>query len=286
MAQPTITSAAHSTQHSTSRATRAKKKKIRAMYIAVGSTVLMAIAIGTGVWAYRTSKKDKMVTPPTTSHATGAASDLQAPDSTQPATAQIREHPEGRPAPHTPRRATLQEDKTSTTPSVHRSPSNVRTPSSTSHKPLPPLPDSPLPDSPPPELNDGFLGSTPPHRDAGSDVSPGTEAKYIRNCLLFYQMLFGKNYYNKSSAELKSARKPFWGFIKSFKVAPGLTDGQAIEQMRAQYIPLAEQHAQDLFAYTTTSPEQQSLPRAEPMQPKRLAFGSAAGGGTAGASKE
>jgi len=197
MAQPTITSAAHSTQHSTSRATRAKKKKIRAMYIAVGSTVLMAIAIGTGVWAYRTSKKDKMVTPPTTSHATGAASDLQAPDSTQPATAQIREHPEGRPAPHTPRRATLQEDKTSTTPSVHRSPSNVRTPSSTSHKPLPPLPDSPLPDSPPPELNDGFLGSTPPHRDAGSDVSPGTEAKYIRNCLLFYQMLFGKNYYNK-----------------------------------------------------------------------------------------
>ncbi len=312
MAQPTITYAARSTQHSASRATRAKNKKMRVFYIAVGTAALIAVGIGAGVWVYRTSKKDKMVTPPTTddtgaarslasglaqpepaqiqeqpttSHATGVASDLQAPDSAHTATAQPEPAPRSQPVQLTPRRATqpasfVRGAETPETTPFDRSSNILRTPASTSHWP-------PLPDSPTSELNEGFLRSTPPSSGAGSDVSPARKAQYIRNCDLFYKMFFGPQYDNKSDGELISARKPFWDFIKSFQVAPGFTEEQVIEQMREQYIPLAEQQGkrmQNLFAHTATSPGRPLLPRAGQMPGRRLAFGSAAGGGTVGAS--
>jgi hypothetical protein len=318
MAQPSLVHAARSTHQTLSRSMLAKKKKKRAIYITVGTAALIAVGIGAGVWAYTTWRNGQQSDTPhpgnaaaqlgasdgTTAstgpyaaaaatgnperssaaqegHATDAASSPEAPGAAQPEPAQA-----GEPAPHTPKRVTKagsfsRTNENPTTSPVQGSPSRVRTPPSTSLNPLPPLPESPAP-----ELNDGFLGSTPPHSGAGSSVSPDTKAKYIPNCLLFYLMVFGENYYNKSPAELDSARSPFEEFIRSFQVSPGLTDEEAIEEMRAQYKPLAKQKEQEmrnLFAHTATTPERPLLPPTEQMQPSRLDFGSAAGGGTAGA---
>gem|GEM_PF-5573998 len=62
-AQPTMSHAARSTSQKTLQSMLSKKKKRHAIYIAVGSTVLMAVAVGAGVLLYKTRRRSQSVHP-------------------------------------------------------------------------------------------------------------------------------------------------------------------------------------------------------------------------------
>ena len=118
-AQPTVSHAARSTSQKTLQSMLSKKKKRRAIYIAVGSTVLMAVAVVGGVLLCKTRRRSQSV------HANGSG--LGSADGETPveqlviptSPAQDAEHP-----PHAPEGAglahTTQQPTTATTPSPGR----------------------------------------------------------------------------------------------------------------------------------------------------------------------
>jgi hypothetical protein len=278
-AQPTMNHAARSTSKKTLHSMLSKKKKRRAIYIAVGSTVLMAVAVGAGVFLCTTRRPSQQT------HANGSGSgsaDGETPVEqlvipTSPA--QDAEHP-----PHTPEGAglahTTQQPTTATTHSPGRisrwtgppvpqdspaaSPRSLGDPNGTTTPDREPsvmrTPRTPI--APSSELDKGRIEETPlTPTGAGcgniSDTpqpSAAAKTKFTRNKEWYCTLSLGADY---ATNDNDSHRYPNRGnLLTLFEPTNPSNKEQSLHEMK--------------LALELLNPTYQSPPQAKPTQPLHL----------------